>query len=148
MTRPNLHQVVLGICCNRHIRLPYYVFILYIFSNILTVMCKLSSLWQRWSCITTFYFNLEHTNPSNTFLPQHCDKGMPLSLITVETGDQQQRHYTYIHTNDFPTHVQSTMRWGTEHWEKCVLNSEQFHAACTESANITIYHIYPNLRQL
>jgi hypothetical protein len=74
---------------------------------------------------------------------------MPLFLITVETGDRhQQRHYIHIHTDDFPTHVQSTLRQGTEHWDKCVLNSEQFHALCTESANITLHRIYMNLRQL
>jgi len=149
VTRPNLHQVVLDVCCDGQIWLPYYVFILYTFSNILAVMCKLSSLWQRWSCITTFHFNQGHTNPFKTSLPQHCNEGMPLSLIKVKTGDRhQQRHYTNIHTDDFPTHVQSTLRWGTEHWDKCVLNTEQFHALCTESANITLYHIYPNLRQL
>ena len=31
------------------------------------------------------------------------------------------------------------MREETEHWDKCVLNSEQFHTLCTESANITIF---------
>ena len=47
--------------------------------------------------------------------------------------------YTYIHTDSLSKHVQSTLREEIEHWDKCVLNSEQFRALCTESANITIF---------
>jgi len=143
VTRPNLHQVVLDVCCDGQIWLPYYVFILYTFSNILAVMCKLSSLWERWSCITTFHFNQGHTNPFKTSLPQHCNEGMPLSLMTVKTGDRhQQRHYISIHTDDFPTHVQSTLRWGDRALRQmCV---KHWAIPCTVYW-ISKYYIIPHL---